>query len=89
MTEIDSFLFSSPGAIVVSRPACGGKRIGAHIEVDLSYSNKKLGGVVVAFYNKDRKKTTYKNSIGAIVRKTTYGCDCFSPAEEFVDICWE
>lgn len=88
MSDIGSFIQFSPGAIVVERPASGGKRVGAWIEVKCAHTTKSIGGEVIAFYSAQRQRTTYRNSIGAVVRPTTYGA-AYAQTDELIDVCWE
>jgi hypothetical protein len=86
--DADSLIEFSPGAIVVARPACGGKRVGADIDVVVT-RDSRLGGEVIAFFDANMKRTTYKRSIGAIIRPTAYGYSYMVCESGLVKICWE
>ena len=87
MSETDFLILASPGAIVVTHKGMG-RRVGALIEVEMS-NGTKIGGVALAFYSADRKRTTYRKSVGAIIRPTTYGHGYWANDGELVDVCWE
>jgi hypothetical protein len=86
--DANSLIQYSPGALVVSRPSCGGKRVGAEITVIVSEASR-LSGEVIAFFDANMKRTTYKRSAGAVIRPTAYGAGHMVSDSGFVKVCWE